>query len=61
MAGLLVDALGSAAKRAEAFSDTNTLRHMLRFEAALAQATAEAGLIPKRAAAVIAAACDPTL
>jgi 3-carboxy-cis,cis-muconate cycloisomerase len=61
MAGLLVNALGSAAKTAEAFSDTNTLRHMLRFEAALAHATAEAGLIPSKAAAVIASACDPAL
>ena len=48
MAGRLVNALGSAAATAEAFSDTATLRHMLRFEAALAQATAEAGLIPKK-------------
>jgi 3-carboxy-cis,cis-muconate cycloisomerase len=61
MAGLLVNALGSAVRTAEAFSDANTLRHMLRFEAALARATAEAGLIPKEAAPIIAAACDPTL
>jgi 3-carboxy-cis,cis-muconate cycloisomerase len=61
MAGRLVNALGSAAATAEAFSDTATLRHMLRFEAALAQATAEAGLIPKKFAPVIAKACDPAL
>jgi 3-carboxy-cis,cis-muconate cycloisomerase len=61
MAGRLVNALGAAAATADAFSDTNTLRHMLRFEAALAQATAEAGLIPKKAAPVIAAACDAAL
>ncbi len=34
MAGRLVNALGVAAKTAEAFSDQATLRHMLRFEAA---------------------------
>jgi 3-carboxy-cis,cis-muconate cycloisomerase len=61
MAGRLVNALGSAAATAEAFSDTSTLRHMLRFEAALAQATAGAGLIPKKHAPVIAQACDPAL
>jgi 3-carboxy-cis,cis-muconate cycloisomerase len=61
MAGRLVNALGSAADTAEAFSDTATLRHMLRFEAALAKATAEAGLIPKKFAPIIAKACDPAL
>jgi len=61
MAGRLVNALGSAAATAEAFSDTATLRHMLRFEAALAQATAGAGLIPRKHAPVIAEACDPAL
>jgi 3-carboxy-cis,cis-muconate cycloisomerase len=61
MAGRLVNALGAAAATAEAFSDTATLRHMLRFEAALAQATAAAGLIPKRFAPIIAQACDPAL
>ncbi len=61
MAGRLVNALGAAAATAEAFSDTSTLRQMLRFEAALARATAEAGPIPKKFAPVIAAACDPML
>ena len=61
MAGRLVNALGSSALAAEAFSDLATLRHMLRFEAALAQAAAEAGLIPKRTAPIIAKACDPSL
>ena len=61
MAGRLVNALGSSALAAEAFSDLATLRHMLRFEAALAQAAADAGLIPKKAAPVIAKACDPAL
>jgi 3-carboxy-cis,cis-muconate cycloisomerase len=61
MAGALVNALGASAATAEAFSDRNTLRHMLRFEAALAKAAADAGLIPGKHAAVIAAACDPAL
>src|SRR5947208_3682916 len=61
MAGRLVNALGSSALAAEAFSDRATLRDMLRFEAALAQAAAEAGLIPKRAAPIIVKACDPAL
>ena len=61
MAGRLVNALGAAAATAEAFSDAATLRHMLRFEAALAEATAAAGLIPKRAAKTIVAACDASL
>ncbi len=61
MAGRLVNALGSASRTAEAFSDSATLRHMLRFEAALAHATAAAGLIPKKAAAAIERACDATL
>ena len=61
MAGRLVTALGSAAATAEAFSDTATLRHMLRFEAALAHAAASAGLIPKKHALTIAKACDAAL
>jgi len=61
MSGRLVNALGAAANAAEAFSDDSTLRHMLRFEAALAHAVAGAGLIPKKHVAVIAAACDPAL
>jgi 3-carboxy-cis,cis-muconate cycloisomerase len=60
MAGRLVNALGSSALAAEAFSDGATLRHMLRFEAALAQAAAEAGLIPRRCAPAIVKACDPS-
>ncbi len=61
MAGRLVNALGAASRTAESFSDQATLRHMLRFEAALAHAVAAAGLIPKRHAAVIEAACDADL
>ena len=61
MAGRLVNALGSSALAVEAFSDLATLRHMLRFEAALAQAAADAGLIPKKFAPLIVKACDPAL
>jgi len=61
MAGLLVNALGSAAATAEAFSDAATLRHMLRFESALAHAAAEAGLIPARVPAIVDQCCDPAL
>jgi 3-carboxy-cis,cis-muconate cycloisomerase len=61
MAGRLVNALGASARTAEAFSDTATLRHMLRFEAALAHATAAAGLIPKKYAPIIEQACDAAL
>lgn len=61
MSGRLVNALGAAAATAEAFSDTATLRHMLRFEAALAHAVAGAGLIPKKYAPIIERACDPAV
>lgn len=61
MAGSLVNALTGATATAEAFSDTATLRHMLRFEAALARAVAAAGLIPARHVATIEQACDPAL
>lgn len=61
MAGRLVNALGAAARTAEAFSDQATLRHMLRFEAALTVAVARARLIPKKHLAVIEQACDPDL
>ncbi|MFN6980679.1 MAG: 3-carboxy-cis,cis-muconate cycloisomerase [Brevundimonas sp.] len=43
------------------FADRYRLEAMLRFEAALAQVQAEAGLIPSQAAPAIAAACDPDL
>ena len=59
MAGRLVTALGASALAGEAFSDIATLRHMLRFEAALAHAAAAAGLIPRKFAPIIAKACDP--
>ena len=57
----LVNALGAAARTAGAFSDEATLRHMLRFEAALAHAAAGAGLIPAGYAPPIVEACDPAL
>jgi len=57
----LVHALGSSSRTAQHFSDTATLQHMLRFEAALAHAVAAAGLISKKHAAVIEAACDASL
>jgi 3-carboxy-cis,cis-muconate cycloisomerase len=57
----LVNALGAAARTAGAFSDEATLRHMLRFEAALAHAAASAGLIPAQYAPPIVEACDPAL
>ena len=61
MSGRLVSALGSSSRTAAHFSDAATLRHMLRFEAALAHAVAAAGLIPKKHAATIEAACDADL
>jgi 3-carboxy-cis,cis-muconate cycloisomerase len=57
----LFNALGAAARTAQAFSDEATMRHMLRFEAALAHAAAGAGLIPQEHAATIVEACDPAL
>ncbi len=61
MSGRLVHALGSSSRTSAHFSDAATLRHMLRFEAALAHAVAAAGLIPKKHAATIEAACDAAL
>ena len=57
---LLAPIFASAAV-AEAFSDRALLQAMLDFEAALAAAEAEAGIIPKEAAGPIASACDATL
>jgi 3-carboxy-cis,cis-muconate cycloisomerase len=51
------DNLFAAPEMAAAFSAESHVRHMLRFEAALAQAEARAGLIPADAAAAIARAC----
>jgi 3-carboxy-cis,cis-muconate cycloisomerase len=61
MAGRLVNALGAAARTADAFSDSATLRHMLRFESALTHAAASAGLIPKKVPKVVDQCLDPAL
>jgi 3-carboxy-cis,cis-muconate cycloisomerase len=61
MAGRLVNALNASPAVAEVFSDDSVLRHMLRFEAELATSVAACGLIPKRHAKTIAAACDASL
>ena len=57
----LFNALSAARRTDEAFSDAATLRHMLRFEAALAHAAASAELIPRKHADTIVEACDPAL
>lgn len=57
---LLSPIFGSAAV-AEIFSDRAMLQAMLDFEAALAEAEAEAGLIPATAVASIKSACDVSL
>jgi 3-carboxy-cis,cis-muconate cycloisomerase len=61
MVGRLVNALGASARTADAFSDAATLRHMLRFESALAHATAAAGLVPKKVPKVVDQCLDPAL
>ncbi len=43
------------------FSERETVAAMLRFEAALAQAQAECGIVPPEAAAIISACCDVDL
>src|SRR5581483_7063408 len=54
MPARLIDALATTAPLAELFSDRSVLQAMLEFEAALAQAEAKAGVIPRPAAKVIA-------
>ena len=49
------------AEMAALFDDRATLQGMLDFEAALARAEAEAGVIPRQAATIIAAQCDAAL
>ncbi|HYC64682.1 MAG TPA: 3-carboxy-cis,cis-muconate cycloisomerase [Reyranellaceae bacterium] len=61
MAGRLVNALGAAARTADAFSDAATLRHMLRFESALTHAAAQAGLVPKKVPQIVDQCLDPAL
>ncbi len=57
----LTGALFADADMAEILSDRRWLEAMLDFEAALARAEAEVGVIPKDAAEVIAACCDVDL
>jgi 3-carboxy-cis,cis-muconate cycloisomerase len=54
----LADTLFSTPRMAELWSDETLVREMLAFQAALARAEAEAGVIPHEAAAAIAAACQ---
>ncbi|SKA34925.1 3-carboxy-cis,cis-muconate cycloisomerase [Enhydrobacter aerosaccus] len=61
MSGRLVNALNASTRVADAFSDEATLRHMLRFEAELARSVAAVGLVPRKHAATIVKACDPSL
>jgi 3-carboxy-cis,cis-muconate cycloisomerase len=56
--GDLLGPLFATAKMREALSDVATLQRMLDVEAALAKAEAATGVIPKSAAAPIAAACQ---
>jgi 3-carboxy-cis,cis-muconate cycloisomerase len=57
----LLDPLLRTAEMAAAFGDRARLQGMLDFEAALARAEAEHGIVPPQAAAAIAAACDAAL
>ena len=57
----LLDPLFRGAAASEVFSDAARLQGMLDFEAALARAAAKAGVIPARAAEVIAECCRPEL
>jgi len=56
MPARLIDSLATTEALAELFSDRSVLQAMLNFEVALARAEAGAGIIPKSAAAGIAAA-----
>lgn len=53
----LLDLLFSTGNMRETFSDASRLQAMLTFEAALARAEARLGIVPERAAVVIAAHC----
>lgn len=57
MSRLIRDLAGGSAAMLDAFSDQATVKHALAFEAALAEAQAEAGLLTKDEAARIAIAC----
>jgi len=54
MAARLIDSFATTGALAEVFSDAGVLAAMLRFEAALAQAQARLGMIPRSAAGAIA-------
>src|SRR4051812_861625 len=56
MTSRLIDCLATTDALAELFSDTSVLQAMLDFEAALARAEADAGVIPAKAADAVAAA-----
>jgi len=58
VSGDLLGPLFASAKMRAALSDRAMLQHMLDVEAALARAEAATGVIPRRAAAPIAAACQ---
>jgi 3-carboxy-cis,cis-muconate cycloisomerase len=58
MASLIRDLPGSTAEMLAVFGDAATVSAALRFEAALARAEADEGLIPGEAADAIAIACD---
>lgn len=57
----LLGPLFSSADMRAIYSDTATLGAMLAFEAALARAESQCGIVPSAAAEAIARACDPTL
>ncbi len=57
----LTGALFADAEMAEILSDASWLQAMLDFEAALARAEAQVGVIPKAAAEVISSCCDASL
>ena len=59
MAVRLIDALATTEAMADVFSDASVLQAMLDFEVALARAEARVGVIPQRAARIIAAAAQP--
>src|ERR1700680_4671473 len=56
-----IDALFSTPPMSAAFAPRAHVRGMLAFEAALARAEAQAGIIPREAAEVIAASCREEL
>ncbi|MGA2746970.1 MAG: 3-carboxy-cis,cis-muconate cycloisomerase [Candidatus Sulfotelmatobacter sp.] len=59
MSGRLIESLSTTPTLAALFSDESVLQAMLQFEAALARAEAQCGVIPLEAARVIAAAAVP--